>query len=161
MDRVTGLRSFLVIAAVVFGLLRVVHVGVPLAFPETRQGPIALASLDDVRRQAGFAPVLPAYRPASLGERPSSMTLTYRPRPTFTVVWQQGDDYLSVVQQRGGSRPESPPLARPLEGVPDSLWWMEGSRAHLVIARGDFWITIVTSLPPAELRRFADTLSEF
>lgn len=160
MDRVKGLGSFIVIAVVVFGLLRVVHVGVPLAFPETRQGPIALAGLDDVRRQAGFAAIVPAYRPATLGERPAEITLTYRPRPTVTIVWQQDGDHVSVTQQRGGARPEAPPLARPFEGLPDSLWWMDGGHATLQIPRGEFWITIATSLPVGELRRFVDTLTE-
>jgi hypothetical protein len=38
---------------------------------------------------------------------------------------------------------------------------MEGSRSHLVLARGEFWIELETSLPPPELRRFADTLTPY
>jgi hypothetical protein len=160
MDRVKGLGSFVLIAAAVFGALRLVHVSLPLAFPETRQRPIAIARLDDVRQQAGFAAIVPAYRPATLGERPSGITLTYRPRATLTVEWQQSGEYLSVTQQRGGPRPDAPPLARPFEGVQDSLWWMDAGRATLQMPRGEFWITLTTSLPVGELRRFADTLTD-
>lgn len=157
----TGLGSLLVIVLVVFGLLRVVHVGVPLAIPEARQGPVAVARLDDVRRQAGFAPILPAYRPAGLGERPVRLSLSYSPRRTLTVVWAEDDRYLSVVQQRGGARPDLPPLARPFEDVPDTMWWADGARLHLIVPRGEFWIAIETSLSARELRRFVDTLREY
>ncbi|HET9270063.1 MAG TPA: hypothetical protein VFO31_17935 [Vicinamibacterales bacterium] len=157
----TGLRSLIVIIAVVFGALRLAHVGIPLVFPEARLGPVAIASLDDVRRQAGFAPILPAYRPASLGDRPVSMTLTFSPWRTLTVVWQSGPESLTITQRRGGPKPAEPPLARPFEDVPDSTWWTDGARSHLILARGDFWIAIETSLPVRDLRRFADTLREF
>jgi hypothetical protein len=157
---VTGLRSLVVTVAVVFGALRLVHVTLPLVFPETRQGPQAIATLDEVRGQAGFAPVLPAYRPATLGERPS-VTLTYTPWPTVTVVWRQGDQFLSITQRRGGPRPAHPPLARPFEDLAGSLWWADEAGSHLILAHGDFWMQIETSLSTRDLRRFADTLAEY
>lgn len=158
MDRLRGLPSFVVIAAVVFGGLRLVHVTVPTVFPETRQGPMPVSDLEDVRRRVGFAPMLPAYRPAALGERPTSAVITFGPWPTFAIVWQTGDQYLAVTQRRGGPMPEHPPLARPFEDVPGSLWWADASRRHLILERGEFWIQIETSLPTRDLRRFADTL---
>jgi hypothetical protein len=161
MDRLRGLPSFVAIAASVLGVLRLLHVGVPAVFPETRQGPIAVASLDEARRRAGFAPLVPAYRPESLGERPLAMTVTLSPHPTFTIVWQRGDEFLSVTQRRGGARPVQPPLARPLDDVPDSGWWLDGGRAHLVLPRDGFWVEIATSLPPRDLRRLADTLTPY
>jgi hypothetical protein len=159
MDRLRGLRAFLVITSVAALGLRLVHTALPMAFPETRQGPIRVERLDDVRRMAGFTPLIPAYRPATLGAGPASMQVWLSPSPAFEVVWQQGDQYLSVTQRRGGPKPAYPPLADALTGVPDSTWWMEGSRCHLILARGDFWIEIETSLPVGELRRFADTLA--
>jgi hypothetical protein len=155
-----GLRSLLVITAAVFGLVRLAHVGIPLVFPDARIGPVTIASIDDIRRQAGFAPMLPAYRPATLGERPIAITLTYSPRRTLTTVWRNGDEYLSVVQRRGGRQPDYPPLARPFEDLAGSRWWTNGSRSFLVLSRGSFWITIETSLPARELERFAVTLRE-
>lgn len=159
MARLKGLGSFVLIAAGVLGALRLAHLTVPLVFPETRQGPIAVADLDEARRRAGFAPLAPAYRPEALGAHPSEMTVTLSPYPTFSIAWQSDGHFLSVTQRRGGPRPLQPPLARPLEGLADSAWWMEDTRAHLVLSRDGFWIHIVTSLPPRELRRFADTLT--
>jgi hypothetical protein len=161
MDRLTGLRSFVLIAAAVFAVLRLAHLAVPLVFPETRQGPVAIASLDEVRQRAGFAPILPAYRPAFLGERPASLTITLSPHPTLVVVWRGNDHELSVTQQRGGPMPHLPPLSRPFEDVADAVWWTSGSRLHLVVPRGAFWIHIETSLSARELRRLVDTLTGF
>jgi len=161
MGRLTGLGSFALITAGVLLGLRLLHVSVPLVFPGTRQGPIAIAHLDEVRRQVGFAPLIPAYRPATLGDRPASMSVLLSPTPTFVIVWREGEQYLSVTQRQGGPRPGHPPLSQPLPGVADSTWWMEGSRCHLILARGEFWIELETSLPPRELKRFADTLTPY
>lgn len=161
MDRLKGIGSFVLIAAGVMAGLRVVHLAVPVVFPETRQGPVAVSSLDEVRRRIGFAPILPAYRPAILGEHPSSLAIRFSPSPTFVVTWQEGGHYLSVTQQRGGPKPAHPPLARPLVDVADSIWWVDGARSHLIVSRGGFWIHIETSLDSRDLRRFADTLTEY
>jgi hypothetical protein len=160
MDRLKGFGSFALITAGVLLGARLLHVAVPLVFPETRQGPIVIANLAEVRPRVGFAPLLPAYRPATLGGQPV-MSVVLSPRPTFTAVWQEGEQYLSVTKRRGGPEPERPPITQPLTGVADSIWWMKGSRCHLVLARGEFWIEVETSLPPSELRRFADTLTEY
>jgi len=161
MDRVRGLFSLVLITACVMGVLRVAHVSIPMVFPETRQGPIDVASLDEVRRLAGFAPLLPAYRPALLGEQPSSMTFTYHPQPTVVTVWRAGGQYLSVPQQKGGPMPDHPPLAQPLAAVPGSRWWSNGDRSQVILGRGAFWILIDTSLPARELTRFVDTLTPY
>lgn len=161
MDRLRGLGSFLLVTLVVLGGLRLVHLTVPLIFPSTRLGPIAVSDLGDVRRLAGFAPLLPAYRPATLGLRPTSMTVILSPRPTFSVTWQDGGEFLTVTQYQGGARPAQSPVSAPLTDVPDSEWWMDGERCHLVLERGAFWVEIQTSLARSELKRFADTLSPF
>ena len=85
MDRLKGLFTFVCVTAGVLLALRVIHVAVPAVFPETRQGPITITRLDDVRRLAGFAPLIPAYRPATLGLQPVTMTVVLSPRPVFTV----------------------------------------------------------------------------
>lgn len=161
MDRLKGLLSFTLIAVVVLLGLRLLHFSIPLVFPDTRQGPIAIASLDDVRRLVGFAPLVPAYRPAMLGDQPASMSVLLSPRPTFSIAWRAGGQYLSVTQRQGGPMPEHPPLNQPLVDVADSTWWMDAAGCHLILARGGFWIVIDTSLPPNELRRFADTLAPY
>jgi len=159
--RLKGFRSFVVIAGVVFLGLRLLHLGVPLVFPNVRSGPIALASLDEVERRVGFAPMIPAYRPAELGNAPASITVSFNPRPTFAIVWKQGDQMLSVTEWRGSFKPDEAPLSRPLDGVANSSWWLEGAHAHLNLLRDGYWITIKTTLPERDLARLADTLTRY
>lgn len=161
MARVRGLFSLVLITACVMGVLRVVHVSIPMVFPQTRQGPIDVVTPDQLHRLAGFAPLLPAYRPALLGEQSSSMTFTYHPQPTIVTVWRAGGHFLSVTQQKGGPMPDHPPLAQPLDAVPGSTWWTDGERSQVILERGEFWILIRTSLPARELTRFVDTLTPY
>jgi hypothetical protein len=161
MAGVKGLSTFLVITAGVFLALRGLHVAVPLVFPETRQGAITVTRLEDVQRQVGFAPLVPAYRPAVLGDQAPRMTIRLSPTPVFEIRWRGPEHDLSVIQRRGGPSPDTAPLARPLDGVPNATWWVAGSRSHLVLQRDGYWIEMDTSLPPRELRRFADTLTAF
>lgn len=156
-----GLTSFLVITTAVFVVLRGLHLAVPIVFPEARQGPIAVARLEDVRRQVGFAPILPAYRPSVLGDHPGDMTIRLSPVPTFRIVWRGESHDLTLTQRRSGPDPMMPPLARPLEGVSNAMWWIEGGRSYLVLKRDECWIELDTSLPSRELRRFADTLTAY
>ena len=161
MDRLKGLITFTVVAAVVLIGLRIVHLAVPMLFPGTQPGPISAANLDEARQRAGYSPIVPAYHPASLGAEPSSITVLFAPSPTLIIVWRQGNDYLSVTEYRGGHRPASPPTATPLSGVADSIWWTTGNERHLVVARVGFWIELTTNLPVSDLRRFADTLTVY
>jgi len=160
MVRLTGLGSFALIAAGVLLALRLLHVGVPLFFPDTRPGPFALTSLDEVRRRVGFAPLVPAYRPAALGDRPSSLTVSLSPQPTFVIVWR-GERYLSLTQRRGGAVPAHPATGQPLPDVTDSTWWRDGPRLRLILKRGEFWIEVETDLPSRDLKRIADTLTPY
>lgn len=160
MDRLKGLGSFVVIAAAVLFGLRAIHIGVPLFVPNVRPGPFILASVDEVSRYAGFAPILPAYRPASLGERPASLTVWLSPYPTFAITWK-GEHSLSLIQRRGGPMPDHAGVTYPLPDVADSQWWQDGPRCHLVLKRGEFWFELETDLDARELKRFADTLTPY
>ena len=160
MGRLKGLGSFVLVAAAAVLLLRAAHLAAPLFFPEARPGPVAVASLDEARRRLGFAPLVPAYRPATLGERPASLTVTLGPQPSFEAVWR-GQHFLSVTQRRVDARPPHPPTSQPLTGVPDSTWWAEEGRQHLVLRKGEFWLEVVTDLSPRDLRRIADTLGPY
>lgn len=157
MGRLSGLPSFLVVIAAMAGLLRLLHVGAPALFPETRPGPLVVDSLDAVERRAGFRPLVPAYRPASLGERPPTLTVSPHPQPTVLMVWR-GEHYLTVSQRRGGAPPATAGASRPLLEVPDSRWWSEGAVNHAVLRRGALWVVIETDLPPRDLQRLARTL---
>lgn len=159
MDRLKGFGSLLVVTAIVLAGLRGVHVLVPAVFPSTRQAPVDVASLDDARRLSGFTPLVPAYRPASLGAGPERMRVAFAGQTTFTIAWRAGGDFLEVTEWAGGREPDRPPLSQPMRDVPDSFWWTEGAVSHLVVKRGDLWVRFATSLPESELRRFADTLA--
>ncbi len=160
MARLKGLRSFLFIAGVLAIGLRGLHLGIPLIFPDARPGPFALSSLDEARRLTGFAPLVPGYHPVSLGIRPESLTVTRSPYPSLVVVWR-GERRLSITQQLGGTMPEHPPTAQPLADVADSLRWSDGTAHHVLLRRGELWITIDTDLPSRDLKRLADTLRPY
>jgi len=157
---VRGLTSFLLVAAGVLIALRALHVGLPLIVPAARPGPFVVTSLAEAQRRVGFAPLIPAYRPVSLGERPPTLTVTLAPRPTLHAVWR-GEHSLSITQRLGGPTPEHPPTSRALGDVPDSLWWHVAPVNHLVLRRGDFWVVVETDLPLRDLRRIAHTLGPY
>ncbi len=84
-------------------------VGVPILFPETRQGPVAVASLDEVRPRVGFAPIVPAYRPAILGDRPDQHCGAAQPGAATvrSIVWREGEQYLVGDPAAGGAEARS------------------------------------------------------
>lgn len=161
MARLSGLGCLVFTTGMVFLLLRGLHLATPVVFPETRQGPIAIARLEDVRGQTGFAPILPAYRPDTLGDRPGRTTVWLSPVPTIQTTWVGPAHHLTVVHRRGGTPPPVPPLARSLDDLPDTAWWTEDGRTHLRMRRGEDWLELDTSLPVRELRRFVDTLTMY
>ena len=160
MARLRDVWSFLVIVAVVFGALRLVHVAVPLMLADTRPGPFDLESLDEVQSRVGFSPLVPAYRPAVLGERPARLSGAQSPYASVVMAWK-GERYLVVSERRGGQAPDHPPTSRPLTAVADSLWWSERGVHHLILRRDDLWISMETDLPSGDLRRLADTLTPY
>lgn len=160
MARLRGLGSFLLVTVAVLLALRLLHVAVAALFPEVRPGPVIVRSLADVERRAGFAPLVPAYRPAALGARPAAITVTIGPAPGVVIVWR-GEQYLSITEQRGGPVPDHPPTARALGDVPDSLWWSDGTVHRVLVRRGELWVTVETDLPSRDLRRIADTLRPY
>jgi hypothetical protein len=158
MARLRGVGSFVVIVIVVFGALRLIHVAMPLIFTGTRPGPFDLGSLDEVQRRVGFSPLVPAYRPAVLGPQLARLSGTRSPYAGIVMVWK-GERYLAVSERRGGPAPDHPPTSRPLTAVEDSLWWSERGVHHMILRRGDLWISMETDLPSGDLRRLADTLT--
>lgn len=156
-----GLPTFAIMTVAVLLALRLVHLTVPHVFPSTRIGPVEVSSFEAASARLGFAPILPGYRPASLGAKPISISVVYVPAPSLNVAWRQGNDYLSITQTRGGSKPYAPPHAAPMADVSESTWWTVGSENHIIVSRVGFWIEITTNLPPGELQRFAATLAVY
>ena len=149
----------MLIAAGVLLVFRTTLAVTPMVFPDTRQGPMVVSQLGDVYAEVGFAPIVPAYRPAFLGDHPGDITVWRNPAPLFQITWRGPEHDLTLRQRRGGGAPSLPPLARPLTGVSEAMWWMADGRNCLVVPRGHFWIELETSLPLTELRRFVDTLN--
>jgi hypothetical protein len=160
MARLRGVASFVVIAAVVLGVLRLVYVVVPLIFADLRPGPFELESLDEVERHVGFSPLVPAYRPIALGTEPPRLSGARSPYASVVMVWR-GERYLTVSERRGGRAPDHPPTSRPLTAVADSLWWSERGVHHAILRRDGLWVSIETDLPSGDLRRLADTLTPY
>jgi hypothetical protein len=160
MARLKGLPSFFLIVVVVLGVLRIAHVAIPLIFADTRPGPFVLKSLDEAQPRVGFAPLVPGYRPATLGEAPAHLTGALLPLRSVRMVWR-GERYLVISERRGGAMPAHPPTSRPLTRVEESLWWSDDGVHHLILRRGDLWVELETDLPSTDLRRLADTLDVY
>lgn len=152
-----GLVGLVVILAVLAVLLRLVHVGLPLLYPQVLQGPFSVEGLDDVEEYAGFSPLVPFYRPAALGSAPVVVTVYRRPRPRVTILWQ-AEHLLVVEQTRGGDPPPRPASARPLPGAGEAAWWREGRTHHVVTRSRGLWVEIRTDLPEQDLHRIVATL---
>jgi len=149
--------SFVVLAVIFFALLRLVHLVVPIFYPQVLSGPFSVTDFDEVEEVAGFSPRLPFFRPEVLGSRPVNITVTRRPRPRMVAVWQ-AERFLRLEEQRGGTLPGAPPSARPLPRHPDSQWWQEGGTHHVQLQRDGLWIDLRTDLPLQDVERLVETL---
>lgn len=159
-ELVRGVVGLVLILAVIFGLLRLLHLVVPIFYPRVLSGPFSLEELAEVEDYAGFSVQVPFYRPEELGTRPVHITVTRRPRPRASVFWQ-GEHFLYLSERRGGRPPRSPPDARPLEKHPDALWWREGSTHHVQLQRDGLWIELRTDLGMRDVERLVETLRPY
>jgi len=165
MARFRGIATLLVVFGVLFLLLRALHLGVPLLYPKVLQGPFSLESVAEVEEYAGFSPLVPFFRPATLGERPVHVTVTRRPRARVAVFWQ-GERFLYLEEREGGGPPPVPENAREWSlatpGAPEEArWWRQGRTVHAVARRGDHWVEVRTDLPADDARRVVETLRPY
>ncbi len=156
MARLTGLGSFAAVSVAALLGLRLLHVGVPLLFPETHPGPFTPADLDQAARMAGFRPLVPSYRPAVLGDR-TGVTVARIPRPTIEIEWG-GEHRLRIIARKGGDEPVHPDTASALADVAGALWWEEDAVLHSIVRRDDVWVHVETDLPPRDLERIVRSL---
>lgn len=159
---VRGVVTFVVLAAVFFALLRLVHLVVPVFYPQVLSGPFSVDGFGEVEELAGFSPWLPFYRPEILGTRPVNITVTRRPQPKVVVFWQ-AERFLYLSEQRGG-RPDRPPASavpKPLPRHPDASWWREGGTNHVQLQRDGLWIELRTDLPLQDVERLVETLRPY
>ena len=158
--RIRGVVTFVVLAALFFALLRLVHLVVPVFYPQVLSGPFSVEGFGEVKELAGFSPRLPFYRPEVLGTRPVHITVTRRPQPKVVVFWQ-AEHFLYLAEQRGGRRARAPASARPLPRHPDARWWREGETHHVQLEREGLWIELRTDLPLQDVERLVETLRPY
>ncbi len=159
MDRLKGLVSLLVVAGIVLVILRVIHLGLPLVYPQVLRGPFSLDAVADVEEYSGFSPLVPFYRPQVLGEKPINITVTRGLEPEVLIFWQ-ADHFLYLQERRGGPRPPVPETARPVAGTPgtDTVTWRQGRTTYAQTRRGEVWVELRTDLGANDVRRILDTL---
>jgi len=162
MDRLKGLVSLLVVAGIVLAILRVIHLGLPLVYPQVLRGPFSLDAVADVEEYSGFSPLVPFYRPQVLGQKPINITVKRGLEPEVTIFWQ-GDHFLYLHERRGGPRPPVPETARPVEGAPDheTVSWRQGRTTYAQTRRGEIWVELRTDLGENDVRRILDTLRAY
>jgi len=160
MDRLRDIASFVVITAVVFGILRLLHLGIPVFYPRVLAGPFNLDRMELVKQYTGFSPRLPFYRPEQLGVRPVDITVSRRPHPKVVILWR-AKHFLYLAEQQGGGSPPHPGGGEALPGRPDSSWTQEAGNQHVVMKQGDLWIELRTDLSASDVQRIVDTLRPY
>lgn len=165
MERLRGVGTLVVILAVLFLVLRALHLGIPVLYPKVLQGPFSLESVAEAEEYAGFSPLVPFFRPASLGDRPIHVTVTRRPQAKVAVFWQ-GERFLYLEEREGGPPPPIPENAQTWDlrtpGAPEEAHgWRQGRTVHAVARRADHWIELRTDLPEEDARRIVETLRPY
>jgi hypothetical protein len=154
------LLSLVLVAGGVFLGLRLVHLAIPVFYPQVLSGPFSVDRFEEVERYSGFSPLTPYYRPELLGERAVNITVSRRPEPAVVVFWQ-GERFLRLTQRLGG--PSFPPGrgARPVPGRPDATWWMEGKTRFVVLDQDGLRLELRTDLALEDTARVVRTLRRF
>lgn len=159
MSRLGGFASFVLIVALFWFALRLVHLLVPLAYPVVLQGPFSLDDAAAVEQYCGFSPLVPFYRPEVLGESPINIT-AYR-RPPRVVFFWQGGRFLRIEQTLAGEMPEVPADAVPFAGLDDAVSWQRGEAVHAVARIEPFVVELRTDLPIEDARRILDSMRPY
>jgi hypothetical protein len=160
MDRLKGAGAFLIVCIALFSALRLLNLSIPIFYPKVLAGPFSLDSIESAAEYTGFSPRLPFYRPAVLGTKPITITVTRRPYPKVAIFWH-GDHFLYLTEQRGGEKPTGPPDSQPLPTHPESSWWREGHTIQAVLKLEDLWIEIRTDLSLQDVQRIIETLQPY
>ncbi len=145
------------LAALFFAGLWVVHLTVPIFYPEALRGPFVVASIEDAERYCGYSPLTPFYRPEILGRSPISITVTRRPHGKVVIFWH-GERFLYLAQEHDEKRDVHRSDRRSFPGHAETAWWREGSAHHLQFRRGDLWLEMRTNLDEIDIGRILETL---
>jgi hypothetical protein len=155
-----GLRAagiLAALAALFFGGLWIVHVTVPIFYPEALRGPFVIENIEEAERYSGYSPLAPFYRPEKLGQRPISITVTRRPHGKVVVFWQ-GEKFLYLSQELDSQKQVHRSDRRSFPDHGDTTWWQEGSTHYLQFRKDDLWLEMRTDLSEQEIGRILDTL---
>jgi hypothetical protein len=155
-SRWRGLGRFLVSLGLLLLALRVVHLAVPMLYPEVLAGPFSLQGLEHAQAYTGFAPLAPSYHPRELGARP--LHVTARRRPAEVVAFWQAERFLRLEQRQGEGSLPAHPDARPLAGVSGARWRQVGPVHHVSVERAGLTLTLATDLPRRDLERLLASL---
>jgi hypothetical protein len=149
--------SFLAILAVALGVLKLGHVGAGVIRPDVVTGAVAVANLDRVERVAGFAPLVPYYRPIGTGIERPEITVTRRELVTVEIAWRSANE-LRLLEWRGERLLSPPPGAASIAPFEESALWSSGGRVDALVRVEGTWVHLTTDLPERDMRRIVATL---
>lgn len=159
MKQLKGFVSFVLITAIFWFALRLIHLLVPLAYPVVLQGPFSLDDAADVERYCGFSPLVPFYMPEELGGSPVNIT-AYR-RPPRAVLFWQGERFLRVEQTLGGEMPAIPTDAVTQPGLAEAVSWRRGETVYVAARVEGFTLELRTDLSLEDARRVVDSMRPY
>lgn len=157
MGRLKDITGFLVLALGLFAALRVLHVALPIFYPQMLTGPFRVESPAAAHGYLGFAPRLPFYRPQQLGPRPLDVTVARRPHPEIVILWK-AERFLRLTERKGGDPPMIAATGQSLPGHPDAVVWGDRHTRRVVLKIDDLWIELDTDLSERDVLRLIDTL---
>ena len=157
MEKLKGLASLVVIVLVVWGVMKLVHVLVPVMQPAVLPGPFALESLSEVEPVTGFSARLPLYHPERLGTSPSTIVASRRPRSEVTIVWRK-QRFLELVERSADAEPFEYPDDATTEGEDGVRVWRRGGIIHLTGTRSGVHLRLRTDLTREDALRVVSTL---
>lgn len=157
MNRMKGVPSFIVIVAVVWGILRALHLLIPAAQPDVLEGPFELGSLTEVEPITGFPPRIPAYHPVALGDEPVLIVAERKPASRVTIVWRR-QKLLELIERPAGGVSDLPVDAEAVEGHEGWWSWKRGGVTHLWGSSGPLEVRVRTNLSREDAIRIASTL---
>lgn len=157
MEKLKGLSSLIVIVLVVWGVMRIVHVIVPVMKPEVLPGPFTLESLSEVEPITGFSARLPLYHPERLGRAPATIIASRRPRSEVTIVWRK-ERFLELIERAEDDEPFEYPDDAVAEGDDPLHLWKRGEIVYLTGTRRGVHLRLRTNLTREDALRVVSTL---
>lgn len=157
MGKLKGLPTLLVIVAVVWLLIRAVHLLLPVIKPEVLPGPFFLDHLSEVEPVTGFSARLPLYHPEPLGTEPTMIRASRSPEREVMIVWRN-ERFLELVERPSDSKPFDAPADA--EGIDDHsvLVWNRGEVVCMTTTLRGIHLSLRTDLSREDALRIVSTM---